>query len=114
MESNSFEVFWPERDLAKKGSAKVELAERQKQIAEAQIFAIILDGQPLDEQVISDLGMAYGLANLEKPKKLLCALQLDGVKEVGNKSAVNFLDCIAKTEYDFIDCLKSYLKTVNK
>lgn len=114
IEANSFEVFWPERDLAKKGSAKLQLSEHQKQITKAQIFTIILDGQPLDEQVLSDLGMAYGLASLDKPKKLLCALQIEGVKESVNKSVVNILDCIAKSEYNFIDCLKSYLRTVNK
>lgn len=117
MENNSFEVCWPDRNLPK--NIKTEKAIKQwrlEKISAAPIFALALDGHSLDEQMFIDLGTAYSLANNDQPKKLLCAMEIAGLKpnKKTEQAVLTTLDCIAKGEYDFIDCLKSYLKTANK
>jgi hypothetical protein len=113
MENNSFEVFWPEREGADTQD-KAGLAKRRQAMAEASIVVLAIGSRPLMPEEALDLGMAIGLRDQQDPPKLLAGVAMAAGNRINDHLSVVSLDCVAKSEYDLIDCLKSYLVTVSR
>lgn len=122
--NNGFEVFWPERDVViPKGkdaqkNLKLWQAEKFKRIKAADIFVLILDGRPLGAEVLFDLGIFVGQKETGKMDKLVAGLNneshRDEIESQTPAAVLAAIDCLPRSDYDLIDCLKAYLVTRRK
>lgn len=121
IENNSFEVFWPERDLRLMSSDKMgwrkALAACQEKIDQSEAVVSVIDGHERHPFETMSIGMA--LAHIQSDRrKLFVGMVLEGQNEslvaVRDDAFISVFDSLPKSEYDLIDCLKSYLITKNK
>src|SRR3989339_728571 len=122
------EVFLPQRDGAEKNKPpfdKMSPDERRKamfkldrdKILSADIFLFVLDGRVPDEGACAELGIAYADKYLKNGKGLIVGLMTDaraaftGAKL--NPMLLGALDIVVESEYELIDCLKSYIFNIN-
>lgn len=118
MENNSFDVYWPERNTKLDGEGKIRrrqfLLNNFEKIKQAQIVVFVIDGRGLDDEAFLELGMTYALS-VSGERKLIVGLQLENRGEMTDSKmgelVMSMFDNLPKTEYDLIDCLKSYLIT---
>jgi hypothetical protein len=113
MENNSFEVYWPERE-GTDGQDKTSLAKRRQAMVAASVIVLAVEGRALPPELALDLGIALGLRDRQNPPKLLAGVAMAVGSRANDILASTALDCVAKSEYDLIDCLKSYLVTVSR
>ncbi|MFH0892596.1 MAG: nucleoside 2-deoxyribosyltransferase [Candidatus Falkowbacteria bacterium] len=120
------EVFLPQRDGAERNKPpfdKMPPDERRKaifkldrdKISAADIFLFVLDGRVPDEGAALELGMAYADKYSRNGKKLIVGLMTDSRTTFANTKLnpmlKGALDIVAGSEYELIDCLKSYVFT---
>jgi len=114
MEANSFDVFWAERN-DKNGHDKKKLNDSRQQISEASIIVFAITGHELSQEELFTLGQTWQAKNISQPEKLIVGLNMAQKEEYNiNKEVKEAIDIIVKTEYDLIDCMKSYMKTFSK
>lgn len=113
IEANSFDVYWPEKD--NDGNSKKRLAETREKITGASIALVVHTGHSFSQEELFALGQAWQAKNISQPEKLIVGLNMAQKEEYNiNKEVREAIDIIVKTEYDLIDCMKSYMKTFSK
>ncbi len=122
LESNGFFVFLPQRDGVETNKPPFDTMEPderrkamfeldRKEIFNADIFLIVLDGRIPDEGACVELGIAFSQRYLEKKEKILIGLHTDSrAAFIGSKLNPMVkvpLDYIASNEHELMEFLKT-------
>ncbi len=87
----------------------------RERITDASIAVVVHMGHEFCQEELFTLGQAWQIKNIEQPEKLIVALNITQKEEYNiDKDIKGSIDITVKTEYDLIDCLKSYMKTFSK